>query len=160
MVAERRFHVNNVVGYTLNITSITKSGICDECNPPAYEETDEKTQYIQITEREFSSMQEIAEYLKSNPSIGEVLVCTGPEKSKWIVSPDKTLERVDLNTKVRSIKAISSPVISKYSGSSVPKVWLVEKQSGKTIEVDIQLLENNFVAIYWDENIQGTLFIF
>lgn len=160
MVAERRFHVNNVIGYTLNITSITKSGICDECNPPAYEETDEKTQYIQITEREFNSMQEISEYLKSNPSIGEVLVCTGTEKSKWIVSPDKTLERVDLSTKVRSIKAISSPVISKYNGSSVPKVWLVEKQSGKTIEVDIQLLENNFVAIYWDEYIQGTLFIF
>lgn len=161
MNAERRFHVNNVVGYTLNITSITKSGIYNECNPPVYEETDEKTQYIQITEHEFDSMSDTVNYLKnSNPSVGEVLVCTGSDKSKWIVSPNKSLERIDLNAKVRAIKAVSSPVVSKYDGPSVPKAWLVEKESGKTIEVDIQLLENNFIAIYWDEDVIGTLFIF
>lgn len=160
MNAERRFHANNVVGYTLNIPAITKSGVYDECSLPMYEDTDERTRYIQITEREFSTMGEIVEYLKTDPSIGEVLLCTEGEKSKWIVSPNRTLERIDLGSKVRSIKATSSPIVSKYSGSSVPKVWFVEKGTEKTFEVDVQLLENNFISIFWDEDISGTIFVF
>lgn len=163
MKAERRYSINNVVSYILNIPSITKSGDSVDCIKTVSGGTDKDTKYIQLVEREFSDYQSMSDYVtKSNPSIGEVLVVNAQgEKSRWIVSPNKTAKRIMLDQKVRSLVAKKSPTICMYENKqSSPTIWLVDNKSNKLFPTDFQFLEDNFISIYWGEDITGTLFVF
>lgn len=163
MKAERRYSINNVVSYILNIPSITKSGETVDCVKPVSGGTDKDTKYIQLVEREFPDYQSMLDYVsKSNPSVGEVLVVnTQEDKSRWIVSPSKIARRLLSDQKVRSLVAKKSPIICRYENKqSSPTIWLLDNKSNKLFPTDFQFLEDNYISIYWGDDITGTLFVF
>ena len=163
MKAERRYSVNNIVSYILNIPSITKSGNIIPCSREVNGWTDEDTKYIQLVEREFPDYSSMSDYVtKNNPSVGEVLVVNADnDRSRWIISPNKTAKKLLLDQKVRSLLARKSPTVCRYENKGCsPTIWLLDSKSSKLFPTDFQFLEDNYISIYWGDDITGTLFVF